>query len=140
MTTKLHLSCDGRGRPLSVVVTPGQRHGSTRLATVLDAIRVARPDGSPGRPRKRPDRLIADRGYSHPRCREMLRGRAIARTIPERRDQRERRKGRPGRGPSFDAEVYAKRNVVERWWAGSSSGAGWRRATRSAPLTTGRWS
>ena len=115
MSTKLHLSCDGKGRPLSVVVTPGQRHESTQLGQVLDEIRVRRPEGSPGRPRKkRPERLIADKGYSYPSCRELLRRRGIQHTIPERRDQRERRAQRPGRPPSFDAAVYARRNVVER--------------------------
>lgn len=98
-----------------MVVTPGQRHESTQLAAVLDAIWVARPGGYPGRPRKRPDRLVADRGYSYPRCRELLRGRGIAHTIPERRDQRERRDERSGRKPSFDAEVYAKCTVIERY-------------------------
>ncbi len=53
-TTKLHLACDGQGRPLAVVLTPGQRHDSTQLGPVLDAIRVPRP-GRRGRPRKRPD-------------------------------------------------------------------------------------
>lgn len=67
LTTKLHLSCDGRGRPLSVVVTAGQVHESTQLAAVLDAIRVPRP--GPGWPRKRPDRVLADKGYTYRRCR-----------------------------------------------------------------------
>jgi transposase len=31
-----------------------------------------------------------------------------------RRDQRERRAGRPGRKPGFDANAYRRRNVVER--------------------------
>ncbi len=31
-STKVHLACDGKGRPLSVVLTPGQRHGSTQLS------------------------------------------------------------------------------------------------------------
>ena len=35
-STKLHLACDGKGRPLSVVITPGQRHSSTQLEGVLD--------------------------------------------------------------------------------------------------------
>src|ERR671911_2308952 len=42
LTTKLHLACDGRGRPLSVVLTPGQRHDSTQLEAVLESIRVPR--------------------------------------------------------------------------------------------------
>lgn len=40
---KLHLACDGRDRPLSVVLTPRQSLEITPLKPVLDAIRVARP-------------------------------------------------------------------------------------------------
>jgi transposase len=112
VTTKLHLACDGRGRPLAVVLTPGERHDSTQLAAVLDAIRVPRPGG--GRPRKRPDRVVADKGYSYARCRRLLRARRIPHTIPERRDQRARRAHTPGRKPAFDRAVYRRRNVVER--------------------------
>ena len=94
-------------------MTAGQRHDSTQLAPVLDAIRVPRPGGR-GRPRKRPDHLIADKGYSYPRCRRALRRRGIPHTIPERRDQRARRAARPGRPLAFDKERYRRRNVVER--------------------------
>jgi transposase len=95
------------------VITPGQRHDSTQLGAVLDAIHVPRPGGT-GRPRKRPDHLIADKGYSYPRCRALLRQRGIPHTIPERSDQRERRARRPGRPLAFDRERYRRRNVVER--------------------------
>lgn len=97
---------------LSVVITPGQRHDSTRLEAVLEGIRVPRPGGR-GRPRSRPDRLIADKGYSYPRCRRLLRQRHIPHTIPERRDQQARRAARPGRPLAFDKTTYARRNVVE---------------------------
>ncbi len=112
----MHLACDGKGRPLWVVLTPGHRHGSTQLEELLDAVRVPRPEGSPGRPRKRPEHLIADRGYSYRSCRKLLPGRTISHTVPERRDQRRsaRRQGRPGRCPSFDRKAYRRRNVVER--------------------------
>ncbi len=113
LTSKLHLACDGRGRPLSIVVTPGQRHDSTQLEPVLDAIRVPRPGGR-GRPRKRPEHVIGDKGYSYDRCRRVLRRRGLGHTIPERDDQRERRAHRPGRKPAFDRETYRRRNVVER--------------------------
>lgn len=114
-STKLHLACDGKGRPpLSVVLTPGQRHGSTQLEELLDAVRVPRPEGSPGRPRKRPAHLLADRGYSFESCRGLLRRRGIPHTIPERKDQKERREGHPGRRSGFDREAYRRRNVVER--------------------------
>jgi transposase len=95
------------------VITPGQRHDSTQLAAVLDGIRVPRPAGR-GRPRTRPERVIADKGYSYPRCRQWLRARQIAHTIPERRDQRARRAMRRGRPLTFDKAIYARRNVVER--------------------------
>jgi transposase len=114
LTSKVHLSCDGKGRPLSVIVTAGQRHESVQLEAVLDAIRVPRLPGAAGRPRKRPEHLIADKGYSYPSCRWLLRGRGIRHTIPERRDQRERRARRPGRPPGFEDTTYARRNVVER--------------------------
>ena len=50
-TTKFHLACDRRGRPLSIAITPGQRHDSTQLETVLDGIRVPRATGAGGRER-----------------------------------------------------------------------------------------
>ena len=113
MTTKLHLAADGRGLPLAIIVTPGQVHESTQLGAVLDAIRVPRPGGV-GRPRKRPERVIADKGYSYGACRALLRRRSIPHTIPERADQRERRVGRSGRRPAFDREAYERRNIIER--------------------------
>jgi transposase len=95
------------------VITPGQRHDGTQLEPVLAGIRVPRPGGR-GRPRTRPERVIADKGYSYARCRRLLRERQITHTIPERRDQRARRATRPGRPLAFDKAIYARRNVVER--------------------------
>jgi len=100
---------DGKGRPLAVLLTAGQRHESTQLRGLLDHIRVPRPGGV-GRPRKRPAHLIADKGYSYTTCRRLLRRRGIAHTIPTRSDQR----SRPGRPVGFDPERYRQRNVVER--------------------------
>ncbi len=68
---------------------------------MVTGIRVPRPGGR-GRPRTRPERIIADKG------------RQILHTIPERRDQRARRAARPGRPLAFDKTIYARRNVVER--------------------------
>jgi len=113
-TTKLHLASDGRGRPLALHVTEGQRHDSRELEAVLDRIRVP---GRRGRPRKRPRLLCLDRGYSYVRCREALRRRKLPHVIPERKDQREARqkKGRRGgRPPRFERALYARRNEVER--------------------------
>ena len=43
LTTKQPLTCDGKGRPLAVVLTPGQRHESTQQGPVLEASVVPRP-------------------------------------------------------------------------------------------------
>ena len=98
-----------------MLVTAGQRHESTQLGSLLDAIRVPRP--GVGRPRKRPTHLVADRGYRYSTCRRLLRQRRIAHTIPERSDQqqaRARRGARGGRPPLVDPARYRQRNVVER--------------------------
>jgi transposase len=114
LTTKLHLAFEGRGRPLAVCLTVGQRHESTQLEAVLDAIRVPRRRG---RPRKRPDEVALDKGYSYPKCRRLLRRRGIRHVIPERKDQREQRQqkgSRGGRPPRFDRTVYRLRSWAER--------------------------
>lgn len=75
------------------------------------------PGQRPGRPWRRPVRVIADKGYSSRAIRAYLRNRGIAATIPERRDQqagRLRRGSRGGRPPAFDPNIYRRRNVVER--------------------------
>ncbi|MGW1594940.1 IS5 family transposase [Streptomyces sp. NPDC002343] len=114
-TSKLHLSADGRCRPLSLIVTAGQRADCTQFKPVLDKIRVPRP--GPGRPRKRPDSLAADKAYSNGPVREYLRRRGIRHTIPEKTDSQAARlhKGsRGGRPPGFDEDRYKKRNTIER--------------------------
>ncbi|WP_328490779.1 IS5 family transposase [Streptomyces zaomyceticus] len=115
LTSKIHLACDGRGRPLAFVVTGGNTNDCTRFTTVMEAIRV--PRMGPGRPRTRPDHVLGDKGYSSKAIRTWLRRKGIAHTIPERADQvrnRARRGSRGGRPPAFDREIYKHRNVVER--------------------------
>ena len=115
LTTKVHLAADGRGLPLSLVVTAGNVNDSTMFDAVLDAIKV--PRATVGRPRRRPDRVLADKAYSSRAIRAGLRRRGIGATIPERSDQvanRKRRGARGGRPPAFDKDQYKGRNVVER--------------------------
>ncbi len=81
---------------------------------MLDAIRV--PRSTVGRPRTRPDRVIADRGYTSRANRRYLRRRGIKATIPSKVDQdaNRRRKGsHGGRPPSFDPHTYRQRHAVE---------------------------
>jgi transposase len=115
LTSKIHIAVDGRGLPMSVILTPGQAGDNPQLLALLDQIAVRR--SGPGRPRKRPERVIADKAYSHPSTRAAMRERRIAFTCPERSDQiayRQAKGSRGGRPPAFDPDVYADRNVVER--------------------------
>ncbi len=115
LTTKIHLACDGHGRPLSVVLTGGNVNDCTQFTTVMAGIEFRRP--GPGRPPTRPSRVLADKGYSSRAIRSYLRRRRIPATIPERRDQRANRlrRGRAGgRPPAFDRVAYRRRNIVER--------------------------
>ena len=56
-------------------LTGGNRHDVTQLLPLLDAVPAVR--GRRGRPRRRPDRLYADRGYDHDKYRKAVRGKGI---------------------------------------------------------------
>jgi transposase len=114
LTTKNHLVCDGKGRALAFILTPGQAADTSMLAATLEQIRVP---GGRGRPRTRPDRVMADKGYPSRSNRTWLRERGIAATIPERDDQiahRRKRRGRPIDFGDQQRERYRGRNVVVR--------------------------
>jgi transposase len=115
LSTKIHQLVDGGGRPLVVLVGPGQANDSPVFPDLMAHLRVARC--GPGRPRITPDVVIADKAYSAKAHRQLLRARGIKTVIPEPSDQirnRKRRGGNGGRPPAFDAVVYRDRNVVER--------------------------
>jgi len=114
LTTKNHLVCDGRGRAFAFILTPGQAADTSMRSATLEQIRVPAPRG---RPRTRPDRVIADRGYPSRANRACLRERGIAATIPERDDQIVHRRKKRGRPIDFGDQQrvrYRDRNVVER--------------------------
>jgi transposase len=113
LTTKLHLGCEQGQKPLSIVLTAGQRGDSPQFIAVLERIRVPRPVG---RPRSRPDRVLADKAYTSRANRRYLRRRGIKATIPSKADQDANRRklgSRGGRPPAFDPELYKQRHAVE---------------------------
>ncbi len=81
LTTKLHSLVDGCGRPMVVLGGPGQGGDSPMLPVLLDHLRV--PRLGTGRPRTRPDALLADKAYSSRDNRALLRAH-IRTVIPER--------------------------------------------------------
>lgn len=114
LTTKIHLAADGRCRPLGFVLTAGQAGDAPAFVEVMARLRVPRRRG---RPRTRPDVVLADKAYSSRAIREHLRKRGVRAVIPVPADQqghRLRRGSRGGRPPAFDRETYKQRNTVER--------------------------
>ena len=71
--TKTHAAIDQHRGLLSFLLTPGQDGDSPQFIPVLEQIRIARP--GPGRPRQRPDRVLADKAYSSRANRAWLRQR-----------------------------------------------------------------
>lgn len=123
--TKLHLVVAARhGVPLAAVLTPGERHESTQVATLLGRVVVPKarrwprrgprreqarrrpPRRRPGRPGRRPTALAGDKGYSYRTVRQYLQRRGIRAVIPTRADQRA--------NPRFDKATYRRRNIIER--------------------------
>jgi transposase len=100
---------------MRILLTPGQAGDNPQLLPLLDGIAVARI--GPGRPRCRPQAVLADKAYSHPSTRRALRTRRVTFVSPERDDQiaqRAAKGSRGGRPPAFDRQLYRQRNVVER--------------------------
>ncbi|WP_432249640.1 IS5 family transposase [Streptomyces sanyensis] len=114
LTTKLHLVVEQGQKPMSIVITAGQRGDSPQFEPVLEKIRVSRP--GPGRPRTRPNRVRADKAYASRKNHAHLRRRGIRCTIPDKADQARNRKklgSRGGRPPKFDKIDYRERHAVE---------------------------
>ncbi|MFD8733465.1 IS5 family transposase [Streptomyces sp. NPDC059618] len=114
-TNKIHLAGEGGCRPLGFVITPGQWGDAPQMIPALEEIRVSWQAG--GRPRTRPDAVLADRAYSSRAIRSHLRRRGIRAVIPPPSDQighRLRRGCAGGRAPAFDSEAYKQRNAVDR--------------------------
>ncbi|CAA9469991.1 MAG: Mobile element protein [uncultured Rubrobacteraceae bacterium] len=68
--------------PLAATISAANVHDSRLLEEVVDSVEPVR--GRRGRPRKRPEKLCADKGYDFPRCRRFLRRRGIGARIARR--------------------------------------------------------
>ena len=66
-----------------MIHTAANVHDSKALEEAVDAVPSIRKPGR-GRPRKRPKKLHADKGYDFPRCRKALRKRSITPRIARR--------------------------------------------------------
>jgi len=106
---------DGTGTPLGAYVDAASPAEVRLLEATLDTVAVTRPH-RPGRPRKRPDRLIADRAYDSHAARALLVRRGIEPVIPARANN-QRATHQDGRR----LRRYCRRWIVERpiGWLGN---------------------
>ena len=95
LTTKIHARVDGQGRPIQLLITPGQAHDLTATDALLADL-------------KRGTILIADKAYDADRLRQHLKARGAVANIPNmiRRKRRFR----------WKKALYLQRNLIERFF------------------------
>src|SRR3990172_798092 len=103
LSTKIHVRCDGKGKPITFLLTPGQQHEITVAERLLEQGAIRRGNGHL---RIRPKRVAGDKGYAFRKYRQYLHRRGIRTTIPRKKNEHQT-------GP-FDRELYRQRNQVER--------------------------
>src|SRR5260370_41417334 len=91
--TKIHVACDGLGKPVKINLTPGQEHDITQGPAL-----IAGSDA---------EKIIADRGYDSDAFIADIESRHAEPVIPPRSNRLEER--------SSDTEEYTKRHVVARF-------------------------
>jgi len=96
--SKRHLLTDGRGVPLSIVVTGANRHDVSQLELVLDEIIIERPDDIE-------QNLCADKGYSGQPAFDAMVNRKYIPHVKQRGEEIQEKKTIPG--------YRARRWVVE---------------------------
>jgi transposase len=75
---------DASGIPLAVALTGGNRHDVTQLMPLIEDLYSRPVAGKRGRPRQKPDRVLADRGYDFDKYRRLLRTLGITPVIARR--------------------------------------------------------
>ena len=93
-TTKLHAAVDALGNPLGFILTPGQRADITQAEALVEPYEV--------------DAVIADKGYDSDAFVRFIESREAEVVIPPKRNRKVKR--------SYDANLYADRNKVERFF------------------------
>ena len=104
--TKWMVLVDGQGLPLGVRLESASPAEVTLAEDTLAEVRVPR---SQGRPRQKPERVIADRGYDSDPLRERLKKRGIELIAPYRENNKERR-----HEDKRKLQRYLRRWIVER--------------------------
>jgi transposase len=86
------MACDRQGRPLRLIITPGQANDMPQAERLIDGFQ--------------PSHVIADRGYDSGALLNAIQTAGAVAVIPphpRRRDQRR-----------YDRDIYRERNIIER--------------------------
>lgn len=96
-STKIHIACNGVGKPVTFLLTPGQDHDVTQGPVLIDC---ATKNGAT-------KKVIADKGYDSDAFIDAIKARGAEPVIPPRSNRTEER--------AYDKNEYKKRNAVERF-------------------------
>jgi transposase len=91
-STKHHVIVDRNGIPLGACISAGNVNDCQVFEEVVDSVPLVR--GKQGHPRRRPDKVHADKAYDHAKCRCALRQRGITPRIARRGIESSERLGR----------------------------------------------
>ena len=92
-STKIHVACDGLGKPVQIILTPGQDHDVTQGPAL-----IANSEAK---------KVIADKAYDSDKFIDAIKAKEAEVVIPPRSNRTEER--------SYDKEASKTRNVVERF-------------------------
>jgi transposase len=95
LTTKIHARVDAKGRPLQLLISPGQVHDISCAEALLDKLEHGAV-------------VVADKGYDADRVRAHIRAQGAIPNIPNRSNRK--RKFR------WKKALYRQRNLVERFF------------------------
>ena len=95
LTTKIHARVDAKGRPVRLILSPGNDHDVTCAEALLDGLE---PHAI----------VIADKGYDADRVRQHIRAQGAVPNIPNKSNRKKRYR--------WKKSIYRQRNLVERFF------------------------
>jgi transposase len=95
LTTKIHARVDAKGRPVRLLISPGQDHDVTCAEALLEGL-------------QRRAVVIADKGYDADRVRAHIRSQGAIPNIPNKSNRKKRSR--------WKKSIYRQRNHVERFF------------------------
>lgn len=95
LTTKIHARVDAKGRPVCLLISPGEVHDAACAEALLDGLE----NGAV---------VIADKGYDADRVRAHIRSQGAVPNIPNKSNRKKRFR--------WTKSIYRQRNQVERFF------------------------